>query len=81
MWRDKGWYERRGGVTEHHNPNCRCSACVDYETGADEMLKAAIAWLLKYDTYTQYTGRDHDHLVRRLDIPNEDMEEFTGKKY
>ena len=40
MWRDKGWYERRGGVTVHHNPNCRCSACVDYETGADAMLKA-----------------------------------------
>lgn len=38
-----------------------------------EQLRELAKWLKKYDTYTQYTGRDHEHLVRRLDIPNEEI--------
>ena len=37
-------------------------------------LKAAAELLKKYDTYSQYSGRDRDHPVRRLDIPNDVIE-------
>ena len=65
MWRPKGWVHR--GMA--------------YEAGADALLMEAIKWLLRYDDYTQYTGKSHNDLVRRLDIPNKEMEAFTGEKY
>ncbi len=53
----------------------------DWKAGAKAEREKNIAWLLKYDTFSQYTGRDHSDLIRRLDIPNKEMEAFTGKKY
>lgn len=46
---------------------------LDRGSREDERRKMA-EWLAKYDTYSQYTGRDLEHLVRRLDIPNEEMQ-------
>lgn len=79
MWRPKNWERRLNKIDAELMGYEKSRELV--EAGADAILRAVIAWLLEYDTYSQYTGQDHDHLVRRLDIPNEDMEALTGVKY
>jgi len=40
MWRPKGWFEIRGGSSEHSSPGCKCRECMSYEEGADAILEA-----------------------------------------
>ena len=85
MWRSKKWKRLMPKYPYSGFPATREGAVAYWEqaseAGADAMLKDIIGLLKKYDTYSQYTGQDHYHLVRRLDIPNEIMEAITGHKY
>lgn len=43
---------------------------------AEAELRLIAGWIKREDTYSQYTGQDHKHLVRRLDIPNKDIDQL-----
>jgi len=50
---------------------------------AKAQLKLIANWINSHDTYSQYTGQTRRHLVRRLDIPNGEINKLyklTGLK-